>query len=312
MSDPTLYGINAKLPEVFDHSFSGTYLECERMALYQGIWGRAGHVVDFSLMWGGVFHKLTEAWSARGDLNEIIQIIDLNLPDDIEDKYGRTKLRMQEAFIEWVKFRREDPIEVLREEQPAVVVCNGPCPYSPTGCHLTYGGRLDEIVRWNQMIGPLDFKTTVQDTGDPVTEYKPNHQMEGYVWLATHLTGHHCWGAIVERIIINKSKIKVHRFPVPYGKDQIIEWAETERLLHVEIRKKFADDPYTELVWKQNKSRCALPYKCRYRDVCTSPREAGFRLKWLRDNTVERRFDFRTKNKDREEMPNASEVPSRD
>lgn len=294
--NPQDYGINAKLPEVFDHSFSGPYLECERMALYQGIWGRRGEILDFTLAWGALFHKLTELWTLHHDLDEIIQTIDMNLPDDIEDKYGRDKRRMQEAFVEWVKFRNADPIEILRTEQPAVVFCNEPCMYnpdSPTGCGLLYGGKIDQIARWNAMIGPLDFKTTVMDTTDPISEYKPNHQMEGYVWMASHLTGKHCWGAIVERIIINKSKIKIHRFPVPFNKDEIIEWAQTEVLLHEEIKAKFGRHPYEEIFWKQNKSRCALPYRCRFRDVCTSPREAGFRLRWLRDNTVEKRFDFR-------------------
>jgi hypothetical protein len=210
-------------------------------------------------------------------------------------------MRMQEAFVEWVKYRKADPIEIIRTEQPAVVVCDGPCPYSPTGCRLTYGGRLDQIARWNQMVGPLDFKTTVMDTTDPITEYRPNHQMEGYVWLTTHLMGKSCWGAIVERIIINKSKIKIQRFPVPFPKDEILEWVETERLVHSELADKIVNHPYDEVYWKQNKSRCSLPYKCKFRDVCTSPREAGFRLRWLRDNTVERRFDFRKADPNKEE-----------
>lgn len=305
MTTPESYGINAKLPEVFDHTFSGTYLECERMALYQGIWGRKSEVTDYTLAWGSLFHKLAEVWIERSNLDEVIELIDLNLPEDIEDNYGRTKGRMQEAFIEWVKFRRADPIEILRTEQPAVVLCTSPCPYSDDGCGLLYGGRLDQIVRWNQMVGPLDIKTTVKESSDPISEYKPNHQMEGYVWLASHLTGKHCWGAIVERIIINKSKIKPSRFPIPYNKDHIIEWAQTERLLHEEIREKFGKHPYEEIFWKQNKGRCALPYRCRYRDVCTSPRESGFRLRWLRDNTVEKRFDFREQRTEpREEVPN--------
>lgn len=288
------YGITAKLPEVCDHSFTGTYLECERMAYYQNILGRAKPEMDFALAWGRLFHRLVQTWTETGDLQQIIDLIDLNLDEDVDDRYGRTKMRMQEAFIEWVKFRRADPIEILRTEQPAVVAClDGPCPYSATGCGLVYGGRLDEIIRWNAMVGPLDIKTTVMDTSDPATEYKPSHQMIGYTWMTTHLMGKACWGTIVERIIINKSKIKIHRFPIPYPKDQILEWVENERLVQAEIAQKFELHRYNEAMWKQNMGRCALPYRCKFRDVCNSPRDAGFRLRWLRDNTVERRFDFR-------------------
>lgn len=291
---PQDYGINAELQEVFDHSFTGTYLACERMALYQNIWGRRGKEENFTLHWGKVFHKIAEQWQKNGNLNEILELIDLNIPEETDDRYGRNKLRMQEAFMEWAKFRRSDPLEILRTEQPATVAClDGPCPYSDRGCNLVYGGKLDEIVRWNAMVGPLDFKTTVMNSTDPVQEYKPNHQMEGYVWMSTHLTGTHCWGAIVERIVCNKSKLMVNRFPVPYARDTILEWVENEREVHAEIQAKFRDHPYDEVKWKQNQTRCFLPYACRFRDVCLSPREGGFRLRWLRDNTDENRFDFR-------------------
>jgi len=288
------FGISAKLPDVFDHSFTGTYEECNRMALYERIWGRKSRYGDdYSLVWGGVFHKCAEVWLKTGDLSAVIEVIDLNLEEDIDDRYGRNKLRMQEAFIEWVKFRKTDPIEIIRTEQPAVVYCQGPCPYSADGCNLMYGGKLDQIVRWNSLVGPLDIKTTVMDTSDPIVEYKPNHQMEGYTWLTTHLMGKPCWGAIVERMVINKSKIKPHRFPVPFPKDEILEWVETERLIHVEIKEKFQLHAFNEIEWRQNKARCALPYLCKYRDLCLSPRDANFRLRWIRDNTTEDRFDFR-------------------
>lgn len=287
------YGIVPALQEVFDHSFSGLYEECQRYALYQGIWGRRGKVENYTLVWGGLFHKIAKVWVDTQDLNQVIELVDLNLPDDIVDKYGRTKTRMQEAFLKWAQYRRDDPLEILRTEQPAVIDCRSACPYSENGCGLLYGGKLDEIVKWNAMIGPLDIKTTVMTVNDPIQEYKPSHQMEGYVWIASHLMGKHCWGVIVERVIINKSKIEPSRFPVPYSKDMIREWVEDERERQAEIRAKFEAHATDEIKWRQNKARCYKPYPCPFRDVCTSPREAGFRLRWLRDNTVERRFDFR-------------------
>lgn len=295
------YGITAKLPEVFDDSFSGTYLECERMAYYQTILGRRAREEDYNLVWGKVFHKLTESWTNDGKLEPIIELISSNIPEETDDRYGRNQRKMQDAFVEWTKYRTADPIEILRTEQPAVVAClDQPCPYSEHGCGLTYGGRLDQIVRWQGMVGPLDFKTTVREESDPATEFKPSHQMEGYVWLTSHLMGKHCWGVIIERIIANKSKLKVDRFPIPFSKGQIREWAATEVINHEEIRAKFAAHANSEIHWKQNKRRCAQPYRCRFRDVCLSPMEFNFRYRWLRDNTVENRFDFRKEKPDQE------------
>jgi hypothetical protein len=309
MNDLAKYGLEPRLQEVFDHSFSGTYEECQRMAYYQGVLGRAAPEDDYALVWGSVFHKLAELWLVNGsqltpELVDLInEVITLNIPEDIDDRYGRNRLRMQEAFIAWAKFRIAEPIKVLRTEQPATVAClkGEPCIYNEDGCGLTYGGKQDQIVQWNVMTGPLDIKTTTQTENDPIQEYKPNHQMEGYVWIASHLMGIHCWGVIVERAIINKSKIDISRFPVPYTRDAIREWAEGEVLRQAEIRQKFIDHPTEEIYWRQNQMRCFKPYRCRFRDVCLSPRDANFRLKWLRDNTRERRFDFRKLDKPTEE-----------
>lgn len=290
------YGLNAQLQEVTDHSFSGTYLECQRMAYYQNILGRRLTETEYTLIWGKIFHRLTEVWAKRHDLDEVISLISLNVEETNDDRYGRNQRLMQDMFIAWVQYRKNDPIEILRAEQPAVVTCIEPCiyhPESPTGCGLTYGGKLDEIVRWNSLVGPLDFKTTVMNETDPVSQYKPSHQMQGYTWLASHLMGRQCWGAIIERVVANKSGVKIDRFPVPYAKDLIIEWADNERRVQEEIRRKFAESPDDESAWHQNQSRCWAPYPCRLRDVCLSPREANFRLRWLRDNTHEERFDFR-------------------
>lgn len=299
MENPQDYGLVAALPEVFDHSWTGPYLECNRMGYYQGILGRRlTRASEYNLMWGGVFHKLAELWTAAGgDLEkivpEVMEVISLNIPEDVDDRYGRDRRKMMDVLIQWVSFRKSDPLEVLRPEQSVVVACKERCPFSESGCDLTYGGKMDEVVRWNAMVGPLDFKTTVRDESDPMTEYKPSHQMEGYAWMLSHLMGKRCWGVIVERIVANKSKIKIDRFPISFSTDQLREWAETERLTHAEIGANFAAHPYDEIYWKQNKGRCAQPYVCAFRDVCTSPREFNFRYRWLRDNTEERRFDFR-------------------
>lgn len=287
------YGITAKLPEVFDHTFTGTYLECERMAFYQTIWGRGGRTEDYSLVWGQVFHKIAEVWLKTEDLSQVIEVIDLNIPEEVDDRYGRNRQKMQDMFVEWLKYRRSDPVEIIRTEQPVVVACLSKCPYYDLGCNLTYGGRIDQIIKWQALVGPLDLKTTVMDKVDPIIEWLPNHQMAGYTWLTTHLTGRRCWGPIVEQIVANKSQIKVRRFPVSYPRSIIEEWIDNERRTHAEIALKFQHHAEDEGAWKQNWGRCAEPYLCKFRNVCLAPREAQFRLRWLRDNTVERRFDFR-------------------
>lgn len=292
------YGLIPKLPEAFDHQVTGTFQECHRMAYYKHILGRERtHADKTALNWGKVFHGCTEVWDTTGqDPAAVKAYIDESLMENIEDRYGRTQGRMFEAFAEWAKWRVTHPLKILRTEQPVLVTCEDgdSCPYFPdTGCGLTYGGRIDRIVEWDGMVGPLDYKTTVMDETDPIGEYRPSHQFMGYVWAVSHLMNAHAWGIIVERLVTNKSKIKPDRFPVSFTRDNIREWVETEKVVQREIHTLFGEHPTDEIQWTQNYFRCFKPWPCEFRDACLSPRDMGFRYRWLRDNTVERRWDFR-------------------
>lgn len=304
---------------VFDHQVSGTFGECERWAWYQHVLGRSSKGSSFALDWGKAFHAATEAWDyAQGELaagrpltlqitpaqsvattieDMVVGAITANLPENNEDRYGRTRGRMFEAFVQWLEYCKVNPIKILRTEQSVIVQCNSGshCPYfptSPTGCGLKYGGRMDRIIEWNGIRGPKDLKTTVMDEQDPLVQYRPSHQFEGYVWMASHLMDGHCWGIIVERIVTNKSKIKIDRFPVSYTKDNIREWVVNELENQERFRYLVANHPEDMFRWRQNYARCGTPWPCPYRDVCLSPTTGGFRYKLLRDNYVEKRWDF--------------------
>jgi hypothetical protein len=297
------YGLEPRLPPVFDHQVTGTYGECERMAYYQHILGRRPQGESYTLLGGTTFHAASEEWHRSGDIEAVMAVIDSMIPDMVEDKYGRDRGRMYQLFLEWMKFQQLNPLKVLRTEQAVQVSCDGSgnCPYHPEGCGLIYGGRMDRVVEWQGMIGPLDYKTTVMDEQDPVSEYRPNHQMAGYVWAASHLMGDHCWGIIVERVICNKSKIKIARYPVAFTRDLIREWIQNEKQLQARLVYQYTDHAFDETRWAQNYARCMKPYPCAFRDVCLSPRDGGFRYKWLRDNTEERRWDFHRPDEERKE-----------
>jgi hypothetical protein len=292
------YGLRPQLPEAFDHQVTGTFQECHRYGYYKHILSRYVTKQDrTALNWGSAFHGATEVWDTTGQDPQAVQdYIETHLDENIEDRYGRTRGRMFTAFLEWAKWAQMNPLKILKTEQPVLVECldGDSCPYFPeTGCGLRYGGRIDRIVEWQGMIGPLDKKTTVMDETDPISEYRPNHQFMGYVWAVSHLMNLHSWGIIVERMVTNKSKIKFDRFPVSFTRDQIREWVETEKLVQQEIHDLYEKHPDDELFWTQNYFRCFKPWPCEFRDACLSPRDAGFRYRWLRDNTVEKRWDFR-------------------
>lgn len=290
-------------PEHTDHQLSGTFGECERMAYYSQVIGRQRREVSTSLDWGKTFHACADILETTRDIQAVEDFINKNLYEDPEDYYGRSRARMFEVLTKWVEWRQTNPIKVLRTEQPTVIRCQEgtPCPYYEEGCGLEYGGIMDRIVEWQGYLGPLDFKTTVMTNKDPANEFRLSHQLQGYVWIASHLLGNHCWGGIIERVITNKSKIEFGRFPIAYSRNLIREWVENEKVLQADFRYKLENHPDNEIAWRQNRGRCWEPYPCQYRDVCLSSREKGFRQRWLLDNTVERRWNFMKR--DEEEQP---------
>lgn len=307
MTDFARYGLHAKLPTEYDHQVTGTFGECERMAYWQHILGRKSTSQDrTALNWGSTMHACADLWSTTKDPAQVNAFIESSLDENNEDRYGRTKGRMFEAFLKYAQFQASNPLEVLRTEQPTLLTCDSgdACPYFPEGgCGLTYGGRIDKIIRWQGMVGPLDLKTTVMNDKDPVTEYRPSHQFMGYVWVVAHLMKDHCWGIIVDRIVTNKSNILINRFPVSFTRDNIREWVQNEKAMHGRIHYLFENYPEDETAWIQNYARCANPWPCAYRDACLSSRDGDFRYKWLAQHTEEWRWDFR--DPDKKEKENA-------
>ncbi len=290
------FGLHPQLPEQFDHQVTGMFGECERMAYYVHILGRRKSQEDrTALNWGKTMHTAKEVWEITKDPAKVAEAIDAGLEENIEDRYGRTKGRMFEAFIKYAEFQQMNPIEVLRTEQPTAIECSAgvSCPYFKSGCGLTYGGRLDNIIRWQGMVGPLDLKTTVMDEQDPIAEYRPSHQFMGYVWVVSHLMAEHSWGIIVDRIVTNKSKIDIKRFPVSFTRDNIREWVENERVTQARLKHLYDHHAHDEQQWRQNYFRCSKPWPCSFRDACLASRDMNFRYKWLQQNTEERRWDFR-------------------
>lgn len=309
MADMKRFGLIPRLPDSFDHQVTGTFGECERMAYWRHVLGRVRSNGDnTALNWGKTMHTASEVWEVHKDPAAVQEAIEHSLDDNIEDKYGRTKGRMFEAFLKYAQFQAMNPIEVLRTEQPTLLTCDSgtSCPYFEHGCNLTYGGRIDRVIRWQGMVGPLDIKTTVMNDQDPVSEYRPSHQFMGYVWVVSHLMNDHAWGIIVDRIVTNKSNILINRFPVSFTRDNIREWVENEKRMQARILKLYEESPEDETAWVQNYFRCQKPWPCPYRDACLAPRDGDFRYKWLAQNTVEHRWDFR--NPDNEGEKNASRV----
>lgn len=302
------YGLNPRLPENFDHQVTGMFSECERMAYWRHILGRERSAQDrTALNWGKTMHSASEVWETEKNPQAVYDLISTSLDENLEDKYGRTQGRMYEAFQKYVQFQTLNPIKVLRTEQPTLLTCDSgtSCPYFDGGCGLTYGGRIDRVIEWQGMVGPLDIKTTVMDDQDPISEYRPSHQFEGYVWVVSHLMNEHSWGIIVDRIVTNKSKIDIKRFPVSFTRDNIREWVENEKRVQARIHHLFETSPEDETAWTQNYFRCQKPWPCPFRDACLAPRDDGFRYKWLQQHTVERRWDFRNPDGEKDSTPTA-------
>jgi hypothetical protein len=134
MADLQRFGLVPRLPGEFDHQVTGTMGECERMAYWQHILGRSpSHSDKTALNWGKTMHGCSDLWSTTADPAQVQAYIEASLDENAEDRYGRTKGRMFEAFLKYAQFQMMNPLEVLRNEQPTLITCDGPCPYFEQG-----------------------------------------------------------------------------------------------------------------------------------------------------------------------------------
>lgn len=293
------HGLIAELPPHFDNSMTHCFTRCKRLFYYQYILGRRGKKKGHGLLFGSAWHKMQELFALGESLDVVYEACHEFIPEEVDDRYGRTRDRIKDAFgryLEKYLVADKQTKELIRVELPFDVYCppDGDCPWG--GCGLYHSGKSDKLYREYNRLWLLDYKTSTQKDDYYHEKLIIDPQTIGYGWAMTHLTGEEIWGVVLDRAVINKSKIDFTRYPLSFSMDLMAEWIRDQQQKQAGIRHLFENHPYDMGAWDKSAGEygeCFRFGKCGFYDVCTTfayP-DVGARLKALESEFVEYRHD---------------------
>ncbi|NIN68868.1 MAG: hypothetical protein GTO63_30115 [Anaerolineae bacterium] len=288
--------LRPELPKnAHDNSMTSCANWCWRLCYQEYILARRPASPGFGLQYGRAWHKMHEVLHKSGSMSAALDVADEIIPEAIDDKYGRSRSRIKEAFIAQINYFEslDKRFEVVCVEQAAEAHCpeGAECVYQWGGCNLQHGGKADRLVRYQNKLWLIDYKTSTRKDPSFADKMVMNPQFLGYAWIYSHLMGEKVWGTIVRRTISNKSNFEPEPYINVISDGQIKQWIRNQQELQVEIKRRFEQHAFDMGGWPTNPEGCWRYGKCEYFSVCTTPDEAS-RLKQLAAEFVEHRHDY--------------------
>jgi hypothetical protein len=173
----------------YDASCIADYLHCPKLFYWRWVRGLVPKEEPPALFFGRVFHEALLVWYKSGDralaIKEFDAIPTVGIGDD-----RRTREHGQVIFDEYISRWGKESWEVLYLEKEFMIEM-------PNG--KKYGGRLDEVVKWNDQIYVVDHKTTSQLGSYFFKGFRPSVQMDGYAYACRKIWGQ-CSGIVINGI----------------------------------------------------------------------------------------------------------------
>lgn len=271
----------------FDYTMMATFMTCRRKYYYRIQRGIIGKVPQTAPDFGKGIHKALDSWYLDRDVNKAIDVFKTSYKEQptVDDK--RTHKMGEWILKNYAEKYRDQPFEVVETEREF-------CLPLPNGNNLI--GRIDKIIKWDNVYWVMDHKTTSQLGPGFFKMHTPNLQFSGYTWAARQLGYPECQGVLVDAILVAKGLL-----PGPgksqtltplardfaYRTDEDIE----EYLGHVENIQHDIKICEEMDVWTPNFDACTYYGECPYRRVCKEP--LALRERVIGMDYVEDRWDPR-------------------
>lgn len=149
-------------------------------------------------------------------------------------------------------------------------------------------GKIDQIVEWNKRIWMRDFKTKNRKV-DYSAAYNPNHQMTGYTWGASLLSGgRRVDGAIID-IVYNTKEKGPEFYPTLASRNEgdVLHWLEWAHDKADEWERRIRSG-----IWTMQTDECDRFGFCRFQRACNTGNWASIE-EWLELNTIHSVWDPR-------------------
>lgn len=131
------------------------------------------------------------------------------------------------------------------------------------GKEIHYGGIFDGLIEWAGQVYIFEHKTTSQLGDYYFDQFKPNNQIDGYVWAARQLTGRPVGGALINAIGVYKvGKTKFKRQITSRTTAELDAWV-------VNIQASASEIEWHEKrgYWPMRKVSCTQFGRCEYHSV---------------------------------------------
>jgi hypothetical protein len=242
------------------------------MVCQRRFWWR--HVKDLTtktrstpLEFGGAIHAALNVWfknsSAEGALMAFKKAWEA-VGGDYQDDQKRTLAKGERILKGYIAKYAQEPFTVLANEKSFQIVM-------PNG--LTYIGRRDRVVNWQGAIYVMEHKTMSQLGYTSFDKFKPNLQIDGYIYEAAKNEYPQCHGCVVDAILVAKTKEEYARKIETRTAEEINNFPELFQQITESIQNSLANDH-----WVPNYEMCTYYGQCPYRTLCMQPKALWDRI----------------------------------
>ena len=257
---------------IWDNSTIDLFLKCRKKYQYRMVLDLESKTISPALDFGKCIHLALESYYKNNrDLNSMITAFAENYSDKEGDDL-RTVENGVKLLAQYHEVYKNESIEILDLEVGfAVPIAH---PDNPSK-HIIYGGRIDGLIKWDSEIYVLEHKTTSRLGYTYFDQFRPNQQLDGYVYGARALTGLPVKGVLlnamepwkeVKKVSAATKKPEDHfaRSPIMRNEDELIDFARDVNDIVEEIIKCEQKDRYYK-----TRSACKdFNYNCVYKDLC--------------------------------------------
>lgn len=288
--------------EVYDNSVMSTHQGCPRKFYYQYHLCRAPAGLNFPIQFGIAYHKYREnlemlylndsdvaLWPRYHQVASAVCQENWQEPPLGHKHEWQTNARLRTtlnmAFDRWKMEKENNRLVVIHAERPFELTL-------PSGHR--FGGRIDQLLEWNNKLWIRDFKTTSRMGASYESRFDPDNQMTGYTWGMQQLSGRPVEGVIIEVVYNTKTKgPEFFQFLTTRSQFHVESWLETvqHELELIELHK-------TKDVWPQRTGYCLNFGMCAFHEACQQSSWPSID-DWLSTETIESHWDFM--NPDKEE-----------
>lgn len=254
----------------FDYSMLNTYQVCQRRFYYRHVRHLVTSRRQTPLEFGSAIHAALDTWYKEGDeakaLGDFRRVWEEKGGDSTDDvkRTGELGIKIIRGYC---KKYAQEPFETVDIEIPFQIQIG----------EYNYIGRMDKVIKWDGITGPLDHKTSSQLGYHTFDQYNPNMQLDGYMYACRQLYDENCYWAVPDLLCTAKTKAGTpdgfQRKKETRTDDQIEAFPNIFTVLAKEVSRSMELDQFIPCY-----SSCTYYGSCPYRQICMESKEIQERV----------------------------------